>query len=122
MAYGLRHPWKFAFDKPGNRLVIGEVGQSKRDMILVVNLNGELPVNFWWPCYEGTRRNADYDECSNASPSPAFMEFENVGGAYVIGGDIYRKVGSKYNGFYVFMIVHYPNRTGTFMAVNLDTG
>ena len=68
--------------------MIGEVGQSSRDMILVVNRNGELHVNFWWPCYEGTRRNAYYSECSNASPSPAFMEFENI------GGDIYRKAGS----------------------------
>jgi hypothetical protein len=49
--YGLRNPWRFAFDPVTNALVIGDVGQLSVEEIDVAQRPG---VNFGWSCYEGT--------------------------------------------------------------------
>ena len=87
----------------------------------MVDLGGTLPLNFWWPCYEGSHINSEESYCDNASPPKPFLEIDQFFGGYIIGGEIYRKSGSKYEGFYICMIFHYPDNTSSFLAVNLDT-
>lgn len=52
-AYGLRNPWRFSFDRTGNVLYIGDVGQNRREEINAVASN-RAGVNYGWKVMEGT--------------------------------------------------------------------
>src|SRR5215210_5449179 len=49
-SYGLRNPWRFSFDPPTGRLLVGDVGQSVKEEIDVVTRGGD----YGWRCWEGT--------------------------------------------------------------------
>lgn len=51
-AYGLRNPWRFSFDRTGNVLYIGDVGQSSKEEINAVAA-AEAGVNYGWKIMEG---------------------------------------------------------------------
>jgi glucose/arabinose dehydrogenase len=53
-ARGLRNPWRFSFD--GNRIVIADVGQDRREEIDYETLDGARGANFGWDAYEGSAR------------------------------------------------------------------
>ena len=50
-AYGLRNPWRFAFDSQNAALVIGDVGEYTVEEVDVAPRGG---LDFGWNCYEGT--------------------------------------------------------------------
>ena len=52
-AYGLRNPWRFSFDRVGNMLYIGDVGQGSKEEINAVSRT-EGGVNYGWRITEGT--------------------------------------------------------------------
>lgn len=52
-AYGLRNPWRFSFDRTGNVLYIGDVGQNRREEVNAVASN-RAGVNYGWKIMEGT--------------------------------------------------------------------
>ena len=52
-AYGLRNPWRMSFDPETDNLWIGDVGQSHREEINVVNTLTDAGVNFGWNRMEG---------------------------------------------------------------------
>ena len=49
-AYGFRNPWRFSFDAVTGRFWVGDVGQSQREEIDVV----EKGNNYGWNIMEGT--------------------------------------------------------------------
>jgi glucose/arabinose dehydrogenase len=53
-ARGLRNPWRFSFD--GNRIVIGDVGQDRREEIDYETIDGARGANFGWDAFEGSSR------------------------------------------------------------------
>jgi hypothetical protein len=53
-ARGLRNPWRFSFDR--NRIVIGDVGESRREEIDYETRKGAKNANFGWNVFEGTLR------------------------------------------------------------------
>jgi len=57
VAYGLRNPWRFSFDVPTGRLVIGDVGWNEREEVDVVPAGSGL-VNLGWSVYEGRLRRS----------------------------------------------------------------
>ncbi|HKL02118.1 MAG TPA: PQQ-dependent sugar dehydrogenase, partial [Cryomorphaceae bacterium] len=57
-AYGLRNPWKFAFDDETGDLFIADVGQNSREEINFQAQSEPGGLNFGWRCYEG---NATYN-------------------------------------------------------------
>jgi len=67
-AYGLRNPWRFAFD--GSRIAIADVGQSQQEEINFLTLAGAKGVNFGWPQYEG---KVIFDNAQPKPPDPAKM-------------------------------------------------
>ncbi|MEM1041498.1 MAG: PQQ-dependent sugar dehydrogenase [Bacteroidota bacterium] len=87
-AFGFRNPWRFSF-APDGRLWLGDVGQSDREEINVV----EPGDNYGWNTYEGTR-------CFDAPCDPAGLTFpiyehphnffSGQGAFSVIGGYVYR--------------------------------
>jgi glucose/arabinose dehydrogenase len=88
-AYGLRNPWRFAFDREGGMLYIADVGQNRWEEINAVPI-GAAGVNYGWNILEGS-------ECFNASScnreglTLPVLEYPRTGGACsVIGGFVYR--------------------------------
>ena len=60
-AYGFRNPWRFSFDPVTGRLWCGDVGQSSREEINIVEAGG----NYGWNIMEGTACFPSATECSS---------------------------------------------------------
>lgn len=94
-AYGLRNPWKFAFDSETGELYIGDVGQSNREEIDYVPADSPGGFNFGWRCYEGTEPY-DLSECdgiTNFTPPIFDYAYGNSPDGYRCsntGGRVYR--------------------------------
>jgi glucose/arabinose dehydrogenase len=92
VAYGLRNPWRFSFDRATGDLYIGDVGQGKWEEIDYVRraqLGGLM--NFGWAVYEGT---APYDTSRTLDPSGRLVSpiqvYGHDVGCSVTGGFVYR--------------------------------
>ncbi len=89
-AWGLRNPWKFAFDEADRSLWIADVGQGRYEEVDHIGPSdgGE---NFGWSCMEGP---IVFDEtrCDEAAEytAPVFHYRSGVEGCAVIGGLVYR--------------------------------
>jgi hypothetical protein len=53
-SYGLRNPWKFAFDSDNGDLYIADVGQSNREEVNFEAAGTAGGTNYGWRCFEGT--------------------------------------------------------------------
>jgi glucose/arabinose dehydrogenase len=87
-AYGLRNPWRFAFD--GNRIAIGDVGQNRQEEVNFLAASSAKGANFGWPQYEGT---LVFDASRPGPGKPIFPMFtysHASGGCAVIGGVVVR--------------------------------
>ena len=89
LAYGLRNPWRFSFDRDTDALWIGDVGQDTFEEIDAVEFE-ELAsgLNFGWSAFEGTRRFNDDQQAPDAVP-PAH-EYGREAGCSVTGGYVVR--------------------------------
>jgi glucose/arabinose dehydrogenase len=90
-AYGLRNPWRFAFDRETGMLWIGDVGQSDReeiDAVALGALTAAEPPNFGWSAYEGTLRYNE-DESAPGALEPV-LEYGRDDGCSVTGGVVVR--------------------------------
>jgi glucose/arabinose dehydrogenase len=87
-AWGLRNPWRFEVDEPGNRVVIADVGQNEIEEVNVVALSARAP-NFGWNLREGSRA---YNEGAkpDGSIDPVFEATHSSGWCSVTGGVTYR--------------------------------
>jgi glucose/arabinose dehydrogenase len=90
-AYGLRNPWRFAFDRVTDDLYIADVGQSaveEIDVALAPRRGGE---NYGWNVMEGSRCFAPSAGCPQAGLTLPTLEYLHTGGACSItGGVVYR--------------------------------
>jgi len=86
-AWGLRNPWRFAFD--GNDLWVGDVGQVEWEEIDL--LDATRPgSNGGWPLLEGDHCFR-FDSCEpDAFLGPVFEYFHDSGRCSVTGGVVYR--------------------------------
>jgi len=102
-AYGLRNPWRFAFDATTSQMYIGDVGQDAREEINVVPAaNGGM--NFGWPFTEGT---ACYNPSTNCTAGRALtlpvVDYPHSEGCSVTGGFVYRGVAiPELSGHYLY--------------------
>lgn len=113
-AYGLRNPWRFAFDPNtgGTRFYINDVGQNAREE---VNL-GVVGANYGWPAREGFCANNENSTALNplcAPPAPGlgytqplndYPHNPSNGGDYITGGAHVPNGAwpSEYDGGYFF--------------------
>jgi glucose/arabinose dehydrogenase len=55
-ALGLRNPWRFSFDRETDDIIIGDVGQDRREEIDYETAKSLRGANFGWDAFEGFRR------------------------------------------------------------------
>lgn len=85
-AYGLRHPWRFSFDRQNGELWVGDVGQGAREEISVVTPG----ANLGWRVYEGSVVYANPQNLPPTSFTQPVVDYDRGGGNAVIGGYVYR--------------------------------
>jgi glucose/arabinose dehydrogenase len=97
--YGLRNPWRFAFDPRTNDLVVADVGQGEVEEVTVVPRPG---ANLGWRVFEG-RRHYTAGESAPGHVPPAIQRFHSGGNCSITGGVVVRDpVLSALRGRYVF--------------------
>ena len=88
--YGLRNPWRFSFDNATGRMYIGDVGQSFREEITVLEPGQQRGANLGWNLIEGTRCYPGGGTCSTSGIVLPQLDYVTTGGASVTGGYVYR--------------------------------
>lgn len=93
-SWGLRNPWKIAFDPVTRELWIPDVGQNAIEEVNVVGPDGDRPAgwghDFGWSAFEGTARfNTDVPDTGRSTP-PVLTYEHGADGCSVTGGVPYR--------------------------------
>jgi uncharacterized repeat protein (TIGR03806 family) len=98
---GLRSPHRMTIDPPTGRIFIGDVGESSREEIDVIE-PGESGLNFQWNRCEGNlgKMTAPYIGISRGP----VLDYPHTDGRAVIGGYVYRgrKFAADLGGKYIF--------------------
>ncbi len=89
VAYGLRNPWRFSFDRETGELWIADVGQDTREEINRVTTDALKGANFGWNLMEGTIEFAGSEPDDHVPP---VYEYDTRGpeGCSITGGYVYR--------------------------------
>jgi glucose/arabinose dehydrogenase len=89
-AYGLRNPWRDAFDRFNGDLYIADVGQNAWEEVNVQNGDSAGGENYGWRCYEGN--NAfNTTGCPPMSTLVFPVDTYSHGfGCSITGGEVYR--------------------------------
>jgi glucose/arabinose dehydrogenase len=87
-AYGLRNPWRFAFDKLGGLLYVADVGQDRFEEVNVV-VSSRSGVNYGWNVMEGSSCYAA-STCSQTNLEIPPLVYDHASGCSIIGGYVYR--------------------------------
>ena len=84
-SYGLRNPWRFAFDAKSGDLVIGDVGQDAEEEVDVVADGDGAGASFGWSAFEGNQVRND-DQQSPDAIEPALVATHEDGNCSITGG------------------------------------
>lgn len=99
-AYGLRNPWRFAFDRLTGDLYIGDVGQNQWEEINFVLAGDGAGANFGWDLLEASY---PYEGMPNPSLTAPVWEYDHGQGCSVTGGVVYRGTAlPEWSGVYLF--------------------
>ena len=87
-ALGLRNPWRFSFDSESGKILIGDVGQDRREEIDAESPQSLRGANFGWDAFEGFRRyhSADASKPPRKSEKPIEDYSSGGGNCAVTGG------------------------------------
>jgi glucose/arabinose dehydrogenase len=87
--YGLRNPWRFAFDPATDDLWVSDVGQEEWEEINVLPAadGSGRAANLGWNLMEGTHEFAD--DAPEGHVAPVF-EYDHGQGCSITGGFVYR--------------------------------
>jgi glucose/arabinose dehydrogenase len=94
-AYGLRNPWRFAFDRATGDFYIGDVGQGAWEEVDRFAAGAGAGANLGWRAMEGRHctGNATAIPCNDPSLTPPIIEYDHGGGnCSITGGTVYRGV------------------------------
>ena len=92
-AYGLRNPWRCAFDRETGALYIADVGQNAQEEINYqpAGVGGR---NYGWRCQEGTSctglTGCTCNSTSLVAPIRTYLRNNTNGGYSITGGRVYR--------------------------------
>jgi glucose/arabinose dehydrogenase len=82
-ARGLRNPFRFTIDR--KRILIGDVGENRREEVDVKPLKKARGANFGWPIFEGTLRFRSGHIAHHDKP---VFQYSHQGGACSITGGV----------------------------------
>jgi glucose/arabinose dehydrogenase len=98
-AYGLRNPWRWSFDREGGTLWLGDVGQSDREEVNIIQKGG----NYGWRCFEGNNEHISGETCPASGFVFPVAEYGRDEGSSITGGYVYRgRVLPGLKGVYLF--------------------
>jgi hypothetical protein len=89
-AYGLRNPWRFAFDRTTGDLFIADVGQGDWEEIDVGLASRRGGENYGWNLTEGSHCFQPPSGCPTAGVTLPVVEYDHSQGCSVTGGVVYR--------------------------------
>jgi glucose/arabinose dehydrogenase len=87
-AWGLRNPWRIAFDRTRGLLYVADVGQDRIEEVDVVPA-GEGGLNFGWAIMEGSECFGG-GACEGQDLVLPVLEYDHSEGCSVTGGLVYR--------------------------------
>ena len=96
-AYGLRNPWRNAFDHVANRLYIADVGQNRFEEVNVVEANA-AGANYGWDLMEASSCFEPSTDCDRTGLMLPALEYDHDEGCSITGGHVYR--GAAIPGLY----------------------
>lgn len=89
VSIGHRNPWRgFVHQNSdrGTRLIIGEVGESEREGVISVRVNGDRVENHGWPAYENGRPTDKLEQMRGIRPvDPLLWYSHHLGSAIILG-------------------------------------
>lgn len=98
-AYGLRNPWRYAFDAGAGLLYVADVGQVQREEIDVVGA-AQAGLNYGWNRMEG-KLCLDGSGCGGLL-APV-LDYGRADGCAIVGGAVYRGAAiPALQGFYLY--------------------
>jgi len=89
-AFGLRNPWRFAFDRATGDLFIGDVGQSALEEVDVGLASRRGGENYGWNTMEGSRCFSPAGGCDTSGLTLPVTEYGRSDGFSITGGVVYR--------------------------------
>ncbi len=105
---GLRHPWRFGFDRASGDLWIGDVGQDRWEEV-EVSRAGSGGLNFGWNRTEGFHCFAPANGCATDGLAPPVAEYAHGSRCSITGGVVYRGAA-------------YPSLAGRYLFADYCTG
>ena len=101
-AYGLRNPWRLAFDPLTGDLYIADVGENQWEEVNFLPAGTPGGANLGWNYFEGMHAFRDKPSESQ-SYLPPLVEYNHEQGCSIIGGKVYRaKALPEFNGVYLY--------------------
>ena len=111
-AYGLRNPWRMAFDPQDGTLWVGDVGLNSEEEVSIVTPG----ANYGWPFFEGFRCREFRDRTDidprlvsaymceyHSNITMPVVSYGHRDGCVVVGGPVYRAISiPSLNGVYLF--------------------
>lgn len=88
-AWGLRNPWRYAFDRATGDLYIADVGQDRFEWVHVVPGEELVGHNFGWDIVEGFEC-FDAASCDRTGLTPPVVDYTHEEGCSITGGFVYR--------------------------------
>jgi glucose/arabinose dehydrogenase len=90
VAYGLRNPWRFSFDRANGDLYIGDVGQNAWEELNYTPRRSPGLENYGWRVFEGRSRYTNETPNSAGRLVAPYLVLPNPPHCSVIGGFVYR--------------------------------
>ncbi len=91
VAYGLRNPWRFSFDRLTGDLWIGDVGQDSVEEVDRIGVRDlDKLHNFGWDVFEGSETYEDKVPAPGGELVGPITEYSHDLGCSVTGGYVYR--------------------------------
>lgn len=95
-SYGLRNPWRCAFDGVTGDFYIADVGQNSWEEVNFQPSGSAGGENYGWNCMEGNHCSTDSGcgsgacTCFDGALVDPIQEFDRSAGPAIIGGEVYR--------------------------------
>jgi glucose/arabinose dehydrogenase len=117
IAYGLRNPFRIAARPGTDEIWVGDVGWRVWEEINRIADPTSGPLNFGWPCYEGSARQATYDAvnlgiCEDLYAEPGAVAapfFSYREGSAVVTGEACGTADSSLSGLAFYEAGSYPS-------------